>query len=190
MKRLLKRMLDENEFLSPFGVRSLSRFHLDHPYEFHVNGSTFSVAYSPAESPTALFGGNSNWRGPIWFPVNYLIIESLQKFHHYYGTDFKIECPTGSGRYVTIEEVAAELSRRLTSLFLRDQDGRRRIFGASEKLQKDPHFRDLILFSEYFDAETGRGAGASRRGRSRRCTSTWGSRSSSGAGARRPGATR
>ncbi len=163
MKRLLKRMLDENEFLSPFGVRSLSRYHRDHPYEFHVNSSTFSVGYSQAESPTALFGGNSNWRGPIWFPVNYLIIESLQKFHHYYGNDFTIECPTGSGNYRTIEDVAVELSRRLTSLFLRDQNGQRRIFGKSDKLQNDPHFRDLILFSEYFDAETGRGAGASHQ---------------------------
>jgi len=163
MKKLLKRMLDEGEFLSPFGVRSLSRYHKDHPYEFHVNGSLFSVDYTPAESTTGLFGGNSNWRGPIWFPVNFLIIESLQKFHHYYGDDFTIECPTGSGTYVTIDEVAEELARRLTSLFIRDGDGRRRIFGASDKLQYDPHFRDCVLFHEYFDAETGRGVGASHQ---------------------------
>ena len=163
MKRLLKRMLDESEFLSLYGVRSLSRYHEAHPYEFHVNGSTFSVGYAPAESTTGLFGGNSNWRGPVWFPVNFLIIESLQKFHHYYGDEFKIECPTRSGRYISIEEVATELGRRLTSLFVRDGDGRRRIFGASDKLQKDPYFRDFLVFHEYFDPETGRGLGASHQ---------------------------
>jgi hypothetical protein len=156
-------MLDESEFLSLYGVRSLSRYHEAHPYEFHVNGSTFSVGYAPAESTTGLFGGNSNWRGPVWFPVNFLIIESLQKFHHYYGDEFKIECPTRSGRYISIEEVATELGRRLTSLFVRDGDGRRRIFGASDKLQKDPYFRDFLVFHEYFNPETGRGLGASHQ---------------------------
>jgi hypothetical protein len=163
MKKLLKRMLDENEFLSLYGVRSLSRYHKDHPYEFHVNGSTFSVGYTPAESTSGLFGGNSNWRGPVWFPVNFLIIESLQKFHQYYGDDFKIECPTGSGAFVTINDVAEELARRLTGLFTRDGGGRRPIFGASEKLQNDPHFRDFLVFNEYFDGETGRGVGASHQ---------------------------
>jgi hypothetical protein len=163
MKRLLKRMLDETEFLSDFGVRALSRVHDDHPYVFHVNGSDFTVKYQPAESDSGLFGGNSNWRGPIWMPVNYLIIESLQKFHHYYGDDFKIECPTGSGRFITINEVAKELSRRLTRIFLRDENGRRPVLGYSEKVQSDPHFRDYILFHEYFHGDNGRGVGASHQ---------------------------
>lgn len=163
MKKLLKRMLDETEFLSEYGVRALSKTHKDQPYEFRANGSVFRVEYRPAESDTGLFGGNSNWRGPIWFPVNYLIIESLQKFHHYYGDDFKIEHPTGSGRYVTIKDVADELSRRLTGIFLMDQNGRRPVFGYSDKLQTDPHFRDYVLFHEYFDGDNGRGVGASHQ---------------------------
>jgi hypothetical protein len=163
MKRLLKRMLDESEFLSEYGVRALSRFHKDHPYEFHVNGTTFTVNYTPAESNTGLFGGNSNWRGPIWFPVNFLLIESLQKFHHYYGDDFKIECPTGSGIYITIDDAAEELSKRLTRLFLLDKDGKRPVLGYSKKMQTDPHFRDYVLFHEYFDGDTGRGVGASHQ---------------------------
>ena len=163
MKRLLKRMLDESEFLSDYGVRALSRFHKDNPYEFHVNGMTFSVNYTPAESNTGLFGGNSNWRGPIWFPVNFLIIESLQKFHHYYGDDFKIEYPTGSGNYLTINDVADELARRLTKTFLLDTDGKRPVLGYSKKMQTDPHFRDYVLFHEYFDGDTGRGVGASHQ---------------------------
>jgi hypothetical protein len=163
MKRLLKRMLDETEFLSDYGVRALSRYHHDHPYEFHVNGTTFSVKYTPAESNTGLFGGNSNWRGPIWFPVNFLLIESLQKFHHYYGDDFTIEYPTGSGRRVTINDVADELARRLTKTFLLDKDGRRPVLGYSRKMQTDPHFRDYVLFHEYFDGDTGRGVGASHQ---------------------------
>ncbi len=163
MKRLLKRMLDENEFLSEFGVRALSRYHKDHPYEFHVNGDTFRVDYTPAESTTGLFGGNSNWRGPIWFPVNFLLIESLQKFHHYYGDDFKVECPTGSGRYMTIHDIAEELTRRLTALFLRDAKGRRPMFGENNKLQTDPLFSDYILFHEYFHGDDGRGIGASHQ---------------------------
>ncbi|MFQ5772347.1 MAG: glucosidase, partial [bacterium] len=160
MKRVLKRMLDETEFLSEYGVRALSRYHQDHPYVFHVNGNTFTVTYQPAESDSGLFGGNSNWRGPIWFPVNFLLIESLQKFHHYYGDDFKIEYPTGTGNFVTIEAVAEELSRRLCRIFLLDENGRRPVFGDNEKFQSDPHFRDYILFYEYFHGDNGRGVGA------------------------------
>jgi hypothetical protein len=163
MKCLLRRMLDETEFLSDYGVRALSRHHLEHPYVFSDFGRELSVSYQPAESDSGLFGGNSNWRGPVWFPVNYLIIESLQKFHHYYGDDFKIECPTGSGRLITIDEVARELTERLARLFLRGQDGRRPVFGSSEKLQKDPHFRDYILFYEYFHGDNGGGVGASHQ---------------------------
>ena len=163
MKKVLNRMLDESEFLSDYGIRALSRFHKDHPYEFRANGNTFTVEYAPAESESGLFGGNSNWRGPIWFPVNFLIIESLQKFHHYYGDDFKIECPTGSGTYMTINEVAEELSLRLSRLFLRDDRGRRPVLGESEKLQNDPHFRDFALFHEYFHGDTGAGVGASHQ---------------------------
>jgi hypothetical protein len=163
MKSLLKRMLDETEFLSDYGVRSLSRFHKDHPYIFDIGGMEFKVTYLPAESDSGMFGGNSNWRGPIWFPINYLIIESLQKFHHYYGDDFKIECPTGSGNFVTILDVANELSRRLTRIFLKDENGRRPVFGYNEKIQTDPHFRDYILFHEYFHGDTGLGVGASHQ---------------------------
>jgi Mannosylglycerate hydrolase MGH1-like glycoside hydrolase domain/Glycosyl hydrolase family 63 C-terminal domain len=163
MKRLLARMLDETEFLSDFGVRALSKFHKGQPYTFHCNGNALSVDYQPAESKSGLFGGNSNWRGPIWMSVNFLIIESLQKFHHYYGDDFKIECPTGSGNFTTINGVADELSRRLSRLFLRDESGRRAVFGPCEKLQSDPHFRDYIVFSEYFHGDNGRGMGASHQ---------------------------
>ncbi len=164
MKRVLARMLDETAFLSDYGVRALSREHRDHPYVFTCNGGPkVTVGYQPAESDSGLFGGNSNWRGPIWMPVNFLIIESLQKFHHYYGDDFKIECPTGSGVYLTIEQIAEELSRRLTRLFLRGPDGRRPALGDHPKLQNDPHFRDYPLFYEYFDGDTGRGVGASHQ---------------------------
>src|SRR5262249_46695520 len=135
----------------------------DHPYVFSCSGRFLTVRYVPAESDSGVFGGNSNWRGPIWFPVNYLIIESLQKFHHYYGDDFKVECPTGSGQLLTINEIAKELTRRLTSLFLRDEHGRRAVLGPSAKLQNDPHFRDHLLFYEYFDGDTGRGLGASHQ---------------------------
>ena len=163
MKALLKRLLDETEFLSDFGVRAISRTHLENPYRFHVNGATMEVQYQPAESNSGLFGGNSNWRGPIWMPVNYLIIESLQKFHHYYGDDFKVECPTGSGQFMTIGDVADELSRRLTKLFLKGQDGQRPALKYHPKLAADPHFRDYILFHEYFHGDTGRGVGASHQ---------------------------
>jgi hypothetical protein len=163
MKRLLLRMLDESEFLSDYGVRSLSRFHKDHPFLFSCRGQRLEVAYLPGESDSGMFGGNSNWRGPVWFPVNYLIIESLQKFHHYYGDDFKVECPTGSGRLLTIEGVADELARRLTRLFLRDERGRRPAIGDSARLQDDPHFRDYVPFYEYFDGDDGHGLGASHQ---------------------------
>jgi hypothetical protein len=163
MKCLLRRMLDETEFLSDFGVRALSKYHDEHPYVFFADGQTFTVNYQPAESETGLFGGNSNWRGPIWFPVNFLIIESLQKFHHYYGDDFKIEYPTGSKRFVTIDNVADELSKRLTKLFLRNANGARPAFGNNHKMQTDPHFRDYLLFHEYFHGDNGTGLGASHQ---------------------------
>jgi hypothetical protein len=156
-------MLDETEFLSDYGVRAVSKAHEDNPYVFDHDGHWLSVKYVPAESDSGLFGGNSNWRGPIWFPVNFLLIESLQKFHHYYGDDFKVECPTGSGTWITIEEVAEELSRRLTRLFLRDGQGRRAAFGDHPKLQNDPHFKDHLLFHEYFHGDNGRGVGASHQ---------------------------
>jgi hypothetical protein len=163
MKCLLRRMLDENEFLSDYGVRALSRYHRDHPYVLEACGERMTVDYQPGESTSGMFGGNSNWRGPIWFPINYLIIESLQKFHHYYGDDFKIECPTRSGRYVTIVEVAQELTRRLARIFLRDEGGRRAVLGDYEKFQTDKHFRDYVPFHEYFHGDTGRGLGASHQ---------------------------
>jgi hypothetical protein len=163
MKKLLRRMLDETEFLSDYGVRALSGHHREHPYTLDWNHQQFSVEYQPAESTAGLFGGNSNWRGPIWMPVNYLIIESLQKFHHYYGDDFRIECPTRSGRYRTIDEVATELAGRLTSIFVRNGSGGRPVFGSDPLLQNDPYFRDHVLFHEYFHGDTGRGLGASHQ---------------------------
>jgi hypothetical protein len=163
MKALLRRMLDESEFLSPYGVRALSRTHLEDPFRFAHEGHEYVVRYTPAESDTELFGGNSNWRGPVWMPVNYLLVESLQRFHHYYGDDFKIECPTGSGQHMTILEVAEELSNRLVRLFLRDENGTRPVFGESRKLQEDPRFRDHLLFYEYFHGDNGRGVGASHQ---------------------------
>ncbi|HEY9502191.1 MAG TPA: hypothetical protein VIR01_11240 [Pyrinomonadaceae bacterium] len=163
LRSVLRFMLDENEFLSPYGIRAISRYHKDNPYVLHVNGTQHRVDYEPAESSTGLFGGNSNWRGPIWFPLNYLIIESLQKFHHYHGEDFKVECPTGSGQMMTLWEVAAEISRRLSRIFLRDSNGRRPVFGAAEKFQTDPNWRDLIPFHEYFHGDNGTGIGASHQ---------------------------
>jgi len=163
MKRLLARCLDESEFLSDYGVRALSKHHERQPYVFWANGTPLEVSYQPGESTSGVFGGNSNWRGPIWMPLNYLLIESLQKFHHYYGDDFRVECPTGSGKYVTICDVADELAGRLTRLFLRDTEGRRAVFGGNAKLQQDPHFRDYVLFHEYFHGDSGRGVGASHQ---------------------------
>ena len=163
LRRVLGYLLDENEFLSPHGIRSLSRYHRDHPYVLHLEGMEHRVDYEPAESQTGLFGGNSNWRGPVWFPVNFLLIESLQKFHHFLGRSFTVEFPTGSGRKLDLGEVAGELSRRLTRIFLRDARGRRPLYGGTEKFQTDPHFRDLILFSEYFQGDDGAGLGASHQ---------------------------
>jgi hypothetical protein len=163
LRRVLSRMLDETEFLSPHGVRALSRYHLDHPYEVTVNGHVNRVQYEPAESTTGLFGGNSNWRGPVWFPVNYLLIESLQKFHHYFGEDFKVECPTRSAKEYDLWQVAAEISRRLVRIFARGDDGRRPVYGGTEIFQKDPHWKDLILFYEFFHGDNGAGIGASHQ---------------------------
>jgi Glycosyl hydrolase family 63 C-terminal domain len=163
LKRVLTRMLDETEFLSPYGIRALSRYHLEHPYEVHVNGQVNRVDYEPAESTSGLFGGNSNWRGPIWFPMNYLLVESLQKFHHYYGEDFKIECPAHSAREADLWEVSAEISRRLVHIFVRGKDGRRPVSGGIECFQTDPYWRDLILFHEYFHGDNGAGLGASHQ---------------------------
>jgi hypothetical protein len=163
MSKLLERMLDETEFLSPHGVRALSRYYLDHPYDFEWDGVHYGVKYLAAESDSGLFGGNSNWRGPVWMPVNFLLVESLRRFHAYYGTEFTVECPVGSGQQLTLDQVADNLCRRLIGLFLRNEEGRRPVFGDYEKFQSDPHFRDLILFHEYFDGETGRGVGASHQ---------------------------
>ncbi|WP_017717520.1 MGH1-like glycoside hydrolase domain-containing protein [Kamptonema formosum] len=161
LRRVLERLLDESEFLSPYGIRSLSRYHLEHPFVFEWDGSKYQVDYEPAEGTTGLFGGNSNWRGPVWFPLNFLLIESLQKYHHYFGDCFTVEFPTGSGVKLNLWDVASELSRRLTGIFLRGKDGRRPVFGGIEKFQQDPHWRDLILFHEYFHGDCGAGLGAS-----------------------------
>ena len=163
MKRLLRRMLDPAEFLGDHGVRAVSRYHAGHPYRLQIDGMEHVVGYEPAESPTGLFGGNSNWRGPVWFPINYLLIESLQKFHHYYGDDFLVECPTGSGNKLTLWQIAEDLSRRLTHIFLRGPDGRRPVFADNEVFQRDPHWRDHLLFYEYFHGDTGAGLGASHQ---------------------------
>jgi hypothetical protein len=163
MKRLLSRMLDPDEFLSDYGVRAISRYHLDHPYRLEFGGEVHEVRYEPAESSTPLFGGNSNWRGPIWFPINFLLVEALQRFHHYYGDDFLVECPTRSGAKLTLWQIASEISTRLTRIFLRDENGRRAVFGDNTLYQTDPHWRDYIPFYEYFHGDTGRGIGASHQ---------------------------
>ncbi len=163
LPRVLGFMLDEAEFLSPYGVRAVSRYHKDHPYSLRLDGMEHRVDYEPAESSSGLFGGNSNWRGPVWFPVNYLLIESLQKFHYFYGDTLKVPCPTGSETALNLWQVAAELSRRLTRIFLRDADGRRPVYGGAEKFQRDPHWRDLLLFYEYFHGDNGAGIGASHQ---------------------------
>jgi hypothetical protein len=163
LRRVLRLMLDENEFLSPYGIRAVSKFHREHPYVLNVDGHEFRVDYEPAESRTGLFGGNSNWRGPIWWPDNYLLIESLQRFHYYLGDDFKVECPTGSGQLLTLWEVATELSRRLSRTFLQDDQGRRPVHGNQTRYQTDPAWRDMILFYEYFNGDTGAGLGASHQ---------------------------
>lgn len=163
LRRILETMLSEEEFLSEHGIRALSRYYNEHPYEFELGGETYTVEYEPAESRSGMFGGNSNWRGPIWFPTNYLLIEALQKFDYYYGEDFKIEFPTGSGRELTLWEVSQELERRLANIFIRNENGERPVYGGSEKFQKDEHWRDLILFYEYFHGDNGAGLGASHQ---------------------------
>jgi hypothetical protein len=163
LRRVLARMLDEKEFLSPFGIRSLSRHHAEHPYVFHAGGQEYRVSYLPAESDTGMFGGNSNWRGPIWMPVNGLIIRALLQYYAYYGEDFKVECPTGSGRYMSLYQVAEELAGRLAKIFLKDESGRRPVYGGTRKFQTDPHWRDLVLFYEYFHGDNGAGLGASHQ---------------------------
>ncbi len=161
--RVLERMLDETEFLSPHGIRSISKFHEKHPFSMTIDGQEYSVHYEPAESQTGIFGGNSNWRGPVWFPVNYLLIESLQRFQHYFGDDLLVEFPTGSGKKMDLAAVAGELSRRLSRIFLRDAAGRRPVFGGAEKFQTDPHFRDNLLFYEYFHGDNAAGIGANHQ---------------------------
>jgi hypothetical protein len=163
LRRVLEKMLDENEFLSEFGIRSLSRFHEHHPFVFHAGGKEYRVSYLPAESDTGMFGGNSNWRGPIWMPVNGLIVRALLQYYTYFGDDFKVECPTGSGRLMTLYQVAEEISRRLANIFLRGKDGKRPVYGGTKKFQTDPHWRDLVLFYEYFHGDNGAGLGASHQ---------------------------
>jgi len=163
LERVLRYLLDESEFLSPYGVRAISKFHKDNPYVLHVNGTEHRVDYEPAESSTSLFGGNSNWRGPVWFPINFLLIEALQKFHHYYGEGLTVELPTGSGRQASLWDAAKEISRRLMRIFLRSGDGHRPVYGGLEKFQNDSHWRDLIYFHEYFHGDNGAGIGASHQ---------------------------
>jgi hypothetical protein len=161
--RMLRYVLDENEFLSPFGIRSLSRVHQEHPFTLRVGDDESTVRYSPSESDTSIFGGNSNWRGPIWFPINYLVIEALERYHHFYGDSLTVECPTGSGRMMTLGEVAQELATRLTRLFIPDARGFRPCHGADQRNARSPSWRDLVLFYEHFNPESGRGLGASHQ---------------------------
>jgi hypothetical protein len=163
LRHILQRMLDENEFLSSHGIRSVSRYHLDNPYRMKLDGETHELDYEPAESQSGLFGGNSNWRGPVWMPINYLIIEALQKFDYYFGPSFTVECPVGSGNQLTLWEVASELSRRLYGIFLPDEKGNRPVYGEIQKFQSDPHWKDLLLFHEYFHGDSGQGLGASHQ---------------------------
>jgi hypothetical protein len=163
LRRILMRMLDESEFLSPHGLRSVSKMHETEPVRLDLDGEEYEVRYQPGDSDTHLFGGNSNWRGPVWFPLNYLMIEALQKFHFYFGNDFTVELPTGSGHEYTLWEVAGELSRRLTSLFVPDNDGRRPTNGGVDRFDFDPHWKDHVTFNEYFHGDTGRGLGASHQ---------------------------
>jgi hypothetical protein len=163
LRRILTRMLDGNEFLGPYGIRSLSKFHEKHPYVFHVGDQEYRVNYLPGESDSGMFGGNSNWRGPIWMPVNTLIVRALMNYYLYYGDNFKIECPTGSGRMMNLFEVAKEITERLGRIFLRDEKGHRPVYGGSKKFQEDPHWRDHLLFYEYFHGDNGAGLGASHQ---------------------------
>ncbi len=163
LRRVLGRMLDENEFLSPFGIRSLSRHHAETPYSFSWNGQDYTVGYVPGESGSGMFGGNSNWRGPVWMPTNLLILRALVHLYSYYGDAFKVECPTGSGREMSLFQVGEEIARRLAGIFLRDETGKRPVYGRSVKFQNDPHWRDYILFYEYFHGDDGSGIGASHQ---------------------------
>ena len=163
LRRVLARLLDEDEFLSPYGIRSVSRHHLDEPYVFNVGGQEFRVGYEPAESTTRMFGGNSNWRGPIWLPINALVIRAIEMMATYYGDTIRVELPTGSGHEVTLAEVARELAHRLDRIFLRNTDGKRPVYGGTQKFQTDPHWRDLVLFYEYFHGDNGAGIGASHQ---------------------------
>jgi len=163
LRRILTIMLDESEFLGPFGIRAISRHHAEHPYVFDIAGQEFRVGYEPAESHTGMFGGNSNWRGPVWFPMNLVILRGLRQLHAYYGDNLKVECPTGSGIELNLLEVAEEIGRRLTSIFTRDEAGRRPVFGGIEPFQTDPHWRELLLFHEYFHGDNGAGLGASHQ---------------------------
>jgi hypothetical protein len=163
LERILKVMLDEKEFLSPHGIRALSQHHREHPYVLEFDGEAHAVDYEPAESTTGMFGGNSNWRGPVWFPANYLLVQSLRRFRQYYGESLRVECPTGSGRMMNLDEVADEISRRLVATFQRDATGRRPVFGGNEKFQTDPHWRDYVPFYEYFHGDNGAGLGASHQ---------------------------
>jgi len=163
LRRVLAKMLDENEFFSPYGIRSLSRYHHEHPFVFHHAGQEFRVDYLPGDSNTGMFGGNSNWRGPVWMPVNFLLAAALIRLHAYYGDAFKVECPTGSGQFMTLFEVSQELVKRLTNIFLKDGNGRRPVYGGAEKFQSDPYWKDLVLFYEYFHGDNGAGIGASHQ---------------------------
>jgi hypothetical protein len=163
LKRVLARMLDEKEFLSPYGIRSLSKYHLDHPYSLKIDSREYGINYEPAESTSLLYGGNSNWRGPIWFSLNMLIIESLQKYHYYFGDNLQVECPVGSGKMMNLWDVSMEISRRLVRIFEKDDAGRRAVFGGNEIFNKDPHWRDMVLFYEYFHGDSGAGIGASHQ---------------------------
>jgi len=163
LRRILSRMLDENEFLGPHGIRALSRYHAEHPYVVRIAGQEYRVNYLPAESDTGMFGGNSNWRGPVWMPVNTLLLRGLLSFYLYCGDNFKVECPTGSGQMMNLFEVAQEIARRLTATFVRDASGRRPVYGGTEKFQTDPYWRDHILFYEYFHGDNGAGLGASHQ---------------------------
>jgi hypothetical protein len=163
LRRVLAKMLDENEFLSPYGLRALSRFHADHPYVFNVGGQDYTVPYLPAESDTGMFGGNSNWRGPIWMPVNALIIRGLLQYYAYYGNEFTVECPTGSGRQMNLYQIAEEITRRLASIFLKGKDGARPVYCGEQKFQQDPQWRDYLQFHEYFHGDNGAGLGAAHQ---------------------------
>ncbi len=163
LTKILVRMLDESEFLSEYGIRALSKYYEEHPFRVELRAATLAVHYTPGEGDSSMFGGNSNWRGPIWMPMNYLILESLLHFYQYYGNDFKVEYPTGSGNYLTLFNLCIELAKRMSHIFLKDENGRRAVFGKNEKMQTDPHFKDYILFFEYFHGDTGRGVGASHQ---------------------------